>query len=215
MVLRMDLESFRRDFIKGGLRHKDLDEDPIRQFESWFNQAVGARISDPNAMTLATVGQDGQPSQRMVLLKSFDHKGFVFFTNYGSQKAMEISAHSKVALHFPWHMLDRQVRITGEAEKITHKESMQYFISRPKDSQLAAWASEQSNRIRSRQVLLTQFARMKQKFAKGAVPLPDFWGGFRIRPDSLEFWQGGADRLHDRFLYTRQTEGWSIKRLAP
>ncbi len=211
----MNIESFRRDFIKGGLQRKDLDEDPIRQFESWFNQAVEAKISDPNAMTLATVDQDRQPSQRMVLLKSFDQRGFVFFTNYGSQKAMEIAACPKVALHFPWHMLDRQVRIAGEAEKINHRESMQYFISRPKDSQLAAWASQQSSRIGSRQMLLTQFARMKQKFSMGEIPLPDFWGGFRVRPDSLEFWQGGADRLHDRFLYTRQTEGWSIERLAP
>lgn len=211
----MDIESFRRDFIKGGLRRKDLDGDPVRQFEAWFNQAVEAEISDPNAMTLATVGPDSQPSQRMVLLKSFDQRGFVFFTNYRSQKATEIGRHPRVALHFPWHMLDRQVRITGEAEKISHRESMQYFVSRPKDSRLAAWASEQSNRIGSRQMLLMQFARMKQKLIKGEIPLPDFWGGFRVRPDSLEFWQGGASRLHDRFLYTRQTEGWSIERLAP
>ncbi|MCY4150399.1 MAG: pyridoxamine 5'-phosphate oxidase [Gammaproteobacteria bacterium] len=211
----MDLESFRRDFVKGGLRRKDLDGDPFRQFESWLNQAVEAKISDPNAMTLATVGQGRRPSQRMVLLKSFDQRGFVFFTNYGSQKASEISGNSKVALHFPWHMLDRQVRITGEAEKITHRESAQYFISRPEDSRLAAWASGQSTRIGSRQMLLTQFARMKQKFAGGEIPLPDFWGGFRVCPDTLEFWQGGADRLHDRFLYTRQAEGWSIERLAP
>ncbi|MCY4050958.1 MAG: pyridoxamine 5'-phosphate oxidase [Gammaproteobacteria bacterium] len=211
----MDLEAFRRDFIKGGLRRNDLNENPIHQFELWFQQAIEAKISDPNAMTLATVGQDGQPSQRVVLLKSFDEKGFVFFTNYGSQKAKEIFNHPKVALHFPWHMLDRQVRITGKAEKITQTESMQYFLSRPKDSQLAAWASKQSNQIGSRQLLLSQFARMKEKFAKGEIPLPDFWGGFRIRPDSIEFWQGGPDRLHDRFLYTKNTNDWSIERLAP
>lgn len=211
----MDIESFRREFILGGLRRKDLDEDPIRQFELWFNQATDAKIRDPNAMVLATVGANGQPSQRMVLLKSFDSEGFVFFTNYGSQKAMEISWHAKVALHFPWHMLDRQVRITGLAEKITHKESVQYFVQRPRDSQLAAWASKQSNRIGSRQMLLTQFARMKEKFAKGDLPLPDFWGGFRVRPDTLEFWQGGADRLHDRFVYAKNPQGWAIERLAP
>ncbi len=211
----MDLEAFRRDFIKGGLRRKDLDENPILQFESWFKQVVESKISDPNAMTLATVGQDGHPSQRIVLLKSFNQEGFVFFTNYGSQKAVEIANHPKVALHFPWHMLDRQVRITGKAEKITQTESIQYFLSRPKDSQLAAWASQQSHRIGSRQYLLTQFERMKEKFAKGEIPLPDFWGGFRVCPDSIEFWQGGPDRLHDRFLYTKNENDWSIERLAP
>lgn len=211
----MDIESFRREFILSGLRRKDLDKDPIRQFELWFNHAVDAEISDPNAMTLATVGADGQPSQRMVLLKSFDSEGFVFFTNYGSQKAKEISRHSRVALHFPWHMLDRQVRIDGHADKIAHKESVNYFVQRPKDSRLAAWASKQSSRIASRQMLSMQFARMKEKFAKREIPLPDFWGGFRVVPKSIEFWQGGADRLHDRFLYSKSEQGWNIERLAP
>ncbi|MXZ81768.1 MAG: pyridoxamine 5'-phosphate oxidase [Gammaproteobacteria bacterium] len=211
----MDLESFRREYILGGLRRRDLSDNPLRQFESWFVQAAEAGIKDPNAMTLATVDPDGRPSQRMVLLKYFDSEGFVFFTNYGSRKAMDISRQPEVGLHFPWHVLDRQVRISGRAERMGRTESVQYFVRRPRDSQLAAWASEQSSRIPSRQMLMQQFARMKEKFRQGDVPLPDFWGGFRIRPDSFEFWQGGTDRLHDRFLYTRTGSEWKIDRLAP
>lgn len=211
----MDLESFRREYILGGLRRRNLSDNPLRQFESWFVQAAEAGIKDPNAMTLATVGPDGRPSQRMVLLKYFDSDGFVFFTNYGSRKATDISRQPGVGLHFPWHMLDRQVRISGRAERMSRTESVQYFVRRPRDSQLAAWASEQSSRISSRQMLMQQFARMKEKFHQGDVPLPDFWGGFRVRPDSFEFWQGGTDRLHDRFLYTRDGSEWKIDRLAP
>lgn len=211
----MNLESLRREYLRGGLRRKDLSDDPFKQFEKWLDQAIESGIKDPIAMTLATVDRNMQPSQRMVLLKQASPDGLVFFTNYGSNKAREIDGNPKVSLHFPWHILERQVRICGRAEKISSGESLKYFVSRPADSQLAAWASRQSRSILSRQVLMQQFASMKQKFKSGEIPLPDFWGGYRVVPDSFEFWQGGEDRLHDRFFYTRTGQGWNIERLAP
>jgi pyridoxamine 5'-phosphate oxidase len=193
-----------------------LDPDPYRQFERWFEQTCTAGLSEPNAMTLATVGADGQPTLRTVLLKLFDHDGFVFYTNYGSRKARQIAENSRVALLFPWVKLARQVAVTGVAEKVSLAESARYFASRPHESQLGAWISQQSTVIGSRQLLMNELEKIKARFKKGEVPLPDFWGGYRVRPTSIEFWQGQTSRLHDRFLYTRQADaGWTIERLAP
>lgn len=212
----MDLESLRREYLFGGLNRENLLADPIKQFELWLQQAIDLQIHDPTAMVVATVDEDGQPSQRIVLLKHLDDKGFVFYTNFGSRKAKEISSNAKVSLHFPWNDIDRQVKIQGQAHKISAKESLKYFLSRPRESQLAAWASEQSRPLSSKQVLLTQVAHMKEKFSKGEVPLPDFWGGIRVEPSLIEFWQGGENRLHDRFEYSLQEDAsWDIQRLAP
>lgn len=211
----LNLEALRREYRRGGLRRKDLCDDPFRQFEKWLDQAIESDIKDPIAMTLATVDGNLQPSQRIVLLKQVDSDGLVFFTNYASSKARDIDSNPRVSLHFPWHMLERQIRVCGWAEKVSGAESLRYFVTRPEDSRLAAWASRQSRGIPSRQVLMQQFAAMKRKFQDGKIPLPDFWGGYRVVPDSFEFWQGGEDRLHDRFLYTRAGQDWNIERLAP
>ena len=211
----MDLDQLRRDYTRGGLKREDLDSDPVTQFKAWLKQAIDAEIKDPTGMVVSTVDEHGQPSQRMVLLKQVDHDGFCFFTNYGSKKASDIGKNPLVSLHFPWHMLDRQVKICGRAEKMTKKESLDYFMSRPRESQLAAWASEQSNRIPSRQLLMQQIDVMKRKFQAGDVPLPEFWGGYRVTPSSIEFWQGGENRVHDRFRYDRDGDHWDINRLSP
>jgi pyridoxamine 5'-phosphate oxidase len=172
-------------------------------------------VAEPNAMSVATVGADGQPSSRMVLLKFYDRSGFVFYTNYGSRKAREIEANPRVALLVFWPDLFRQVKIRGRAERSSAAESLGYFLRRPRDSQLGAWVSSQSQVISSRAVLEQKFAEMKEKFAAGAVPLPSFWGGYRVRPEEIEFWQGQESRLHDRFAYSRDGDGWRIARLAP
>jgi len=212
----MDLESLRREYLFGGLKRENLLSDPIKQFELWLQQAIDLQIYDPTAMVVATVNSDGQPSQRIVLLKHLDDLGFVFYTNFGSRKAREIAANAEVSLLFPWNDIDRQVKIQGQAHKISTKESLKYFLSRPRESQLAAWASEQSRPLSSKQVLLTQVEHMKEKFSKGEVPLPDFWGGIRVEPSLVEFWQGGENRLHDRFEYNlNEDASWSIQRLAP
>ena len=211
----MSLEDNRREYDYGKLSRESLADDPFAQFTLWMNQAIEAQIQDPTAMSVATVSPEGKPWQRMVLLKGFDKKGFVFYTNLGSRKAKEIEANAQVSLHFPWLQLDRQVIVGGRAERLSAVEVMKYFISRPKESQLAAWASKQSSRISTRQVLETQFAQIKEKFAKGDIPLPDFWGGFRVVPEEIEFWQGGESRLHDRFSYSRTGDDWTIDRLSP
>lgn len=211
----MELEDIRREYTKGGLRRKDLLADPIAQFDFWLKQAVDANLTDPTAMTVATVDATGQPFQRIVLLKDVNSDGFIFYTNLGSRKAQQIEANAKVSLHFPWHPLERQVHITGVAEKLTAVENMKYFSSRPKASQLAAIASKQSSRISARGVLEGKFLELKKKFESGEIPVPSFWGGYRIRPESIEFWQGGEHRLHDRFLFSREHEQWHIDRLAP
>lgn len=212
----MELENLRREYLQGGLNREDLNADPVKQLEFWLQQAIDLQLDDPTAMVVATVAADGQPSQRIVLLKHLDEKGLVFYTNYGSRKAKEIAGNSKVSLHFPWNDIDRQVKIQGQAQKISAAESLKYFLSRPRESQLAAWASEQSRPLTSKQVLLTQVEHMKEKFGKGEIPLPDFWGGIRVAPSMFEFWQGGANRLHDRFEYSLQKGGsWAIQRLAP
>jgi pyridoxamine 5'-phosphate oxidase len=212
----MDIKGLRKEYANPVLTREMLDPDPYRQFERWFEQTCTAGLSEPNAMTLATVGADGQPTLRTVLLKLFDHDGFVFYTNYGSRKARQIGENSRVALLFPWVKLARQVAITGVAEKVSLAESARYFASRPHESQLGAWISQQSSVIGSRQLLMNELEKIKARFRKGEVPLPDFWGGYRVRPASIEFWQGQTSRLHDRFLYTCQPDGsWTIERLAP
>ena len=212
----MELEQLRREYLRGGLSREDLADDPTDQFQLWLKQAIDAELDDPTAMTVATVASDGQPSQRIVLLKHVDANGFVFYTNYGSRKAQELDGNARISLHFPWHRLERQVKIRGVAEQLSAKESFAYFSSRPRESQLAAWASEQSRPVSSRQLLMQQFDSMKRKFQSGEIPLPDRWGGYRVTPQQVEFWQGGASRLHDRFEYVQQSDGtWSIERLAP
>jgi pyridoxamine 5'-phosphate oxidase len=211
----MDLEALRREYLKDGLERDFLADDPFDQFEKWMAQFLELGLADPTAMTVATVAPDGQPSQRIVLLKHVDQSGFVFYTNYSSRKAKEIDANPKISLHFPWHAVERQVKVCGVAEKVSTAESLRYFTSRPKGSQLAAFASPQSKVISSRSLLLNEFERLKQKFQEGEIPLPDFWGGYRVVPTEIEFWQGGQNRLHDRFRYTRNADTWEIDRLAP
>ena len=213
----MDLSQFRREYLKGGLSRSNLHEDPLLQFAEWFEQAQKTEIADPTAMTLATVNKSGQPSQRTVLLKYFDEKGFVFFTNFESRKAKEIANNAKVSLLFVWLDLERQVMVNGTAAKISAAESAKYFMTRPKESQMAAWVSSQSHTLSSRQILLQKFQEMKRKIGEGKVPLPSFWGGYRVEPVEIEFWQGRKNRLHDRFLYTRKADSkeWAIERLAP
>lgn len=212
----MDIKGLRKEYANPVLTREMLDPDPYGQFERWFQETCNAGLSEPNAMTLATVGADGQPTLRTVLLKLFDHDGFVFYTNYGSRKARQIAENSRVALLFPWVKLARQVAVTGVAEKVSLAESARYFASRPHESQLGAWISQQSSVLTSRQLLMNELEKIKARFRKGEVPLPDFWGGYRVRPASIEFWQGQTSRLHDRFLYTRQADAsWTIERLAP
>jgi pyridoxamine 5'-phosphate oxidase len=216
-ALGLDLGHLRRRYLKGGLDESNTDADPMKQFETWFAQAQEAQLLEPNAMILATVDASGQPSTRTVLLKKFDH-GFVFFTNYGSQKAKDMAENDQVALHFNWLPLERQVKIQGRAEKIPAKESMSYFTSRPEGSQLGAWVSAQSEVISSKEVLLSEFARLKDKFKRGKIPFPDFWGGYRVVPEVMEFCQGGDNRLHDRIEYRRDpknNQAWLKQRLAP
>ncbi|HIO97426.1 MAG TPA: pyridoxamine 5'-phosphate oxidase [Leucothrix sp.] len=211
----MDIGDYRREYAKGGLNKKDLSDSPFEQFEKWFTQAMDADIADASAMSLATVSGSGKPTQRTVLLKLFDEKGFIFFTNYSSLKSQQIEENANVSLLFPWTELERQIEINGTASKISTAESLKYFLSRPRGSQLGAWASAQSSPISSRQILESQLQKMKNKFTHGDIPLPDFWGGYRVVPETVEFWQGGVNRLHDRFEYKRDQDHWNIKRLQP
>ncbi|MSU46034.1 MAG: pyridoxamine 5'-phosphate oxidase [Lacunisphaera sp.] len=212
----MNLEGMRRHYAIRALDRVDLSPDPFIQFDSWMREAVETQLLEPNAMSLATVAPGGAPSLRTVLLKGFDARGLVFYTNYASQKARDLAANSSVALLFSWLPLERQVSVTGRAEKISAAESMKYFFSRPRESQIGAWASRQSEVITTRSLLEAKFAEVKAKFLSGAVPLPGFWGGYRVTPHTFEFWQGRTNRLHDRFRYTRQADGaWKIERLMP
>jgi len=213
-VRHPDVAELRRNYTRDGLSRADLDQDPVAQFRRWFTQAVEAQIVEPNAMVLGTT--DGKrPSARSVLLKAYDERGFVFFTNYESRKAREIVSNDRVSLLFPWYPLERQVSILGRAERISTAESLAYFVSRPHGSRLGAWVSQQSSVINSRQLLEMKLEEMKSKFADGEVPLPSFWGGFRVVPSEIEFWQGRENRLHDRFRYTLAGADWTIERLSP
>ena len=211
----MDLTFIRQGYEDKGLDKEDLNADPIIQFESWFKEAKKSEPI-PTAMSLSTVNNNGEPTLRTVLLKLFDKKGFVFFTNYKSRKADHITDNPNVAVLFNWVALERQVSITGVAEKIKTKESIKYFMSRPRGSQLGAWVSDQSSVLSSRKILELKLEEMKRKFSDGEIPLPDFWGGYRIIPKTFEFWQGRPNRLHDRFIYSKlSNELWEINRIAP
>ncbi|MBR8833424.1 MAG: pyridoxamine 5'-phosphate oxidase [Stigonema ocellatum SAG 48.90 = DSM 106950] len=212
----MDIENLRRNYTQAGLRRQDLKEDPFEQFQILFQEACAANLLEPNAMILATASAQAEPSLRTVLLKYFDKEGFVFFTNYESKKARQIQENPQVSLLFLWLPLECQVQIIGTAEKISPAQSLKYFATRPRSSQIGAWCSQQSTIISSRKILEMKFEEMKQKFMNHEVPLPSAWGGYRVIPRSFEFWQGRPNRLHDRFLYSRQDNGsWEIQRLAP
>lgn len=212
----LDLQSLRREYLRGGLNLEDLSANPIDQFEVWMEQAVQAEIPDPTAMVVATASRDGQPSQRIVLLKGLDEQGFVFYTNRSSRKGRELAENPKASLHFPWHGLERQVDVCGTVESLSQEESETYFRSRPKESQISAWASHQSRPIDSRDALLAHVRELETQFEGREIPLPEFWGGYRVIPHQVEFWQGGAHRLHDRFEYNLQADGnWTIDRLEP
>ena len=208
-----DLSNLRKEYLQSGIIKEDLSQNPIEQFSVWFSQAMEANIIEPSAMSLAT--SDDSIGIRTVLLKYFDERGFVFFTNYESKKSKQIQNNPQAAILFPWLALERQVKVIGSVEKITKLESFKYFSSRPRDSQLGAWASQQSSKISSRSLLAEQFASMKKKFSSGEIPLPDFWGGYRVIPKSIEFWQGRENRLHDRFIYELSSGQWTISRLPP
>ncbi|MGB5620904.1 MAG: pyridoxamine 5'-phosphate oxidase [Gammaproteobacteria bacterium] len=211
----MDISELRREYDRGALRREDLADDPIEQFRVWFEQAQSADLPEPNAMSLATSGADGQPSVRTVLMKYFDDHGFVFFTNLESAKARQLAENPKAALLFYWQPLERQIIVRGDVETVSRSDSLAYFIKRPHGSQLGAWVSDQSRVISSRKILEMKLQEMKRKFAEGKVPLPSFWGGYRVQPTEMEFWQGRPSRLHDRFLYARRGGAWMIERLAP
>jgi pyridoxamine 5'-phosphate oxidase len=212
----MDIENLRQQYTRAGLRRQDLKADPFEQFEIWFKEACAANLLEPNAMILATASAQAEPSVRTVLLKYFDREGLIFFTNYESRKSRQIQENPQVSLLFLWLPLERQVQIIGTAAKISTADSLKYFTARPRGSQIGAWSSQQSSIISSRQILEMQFEQMKQKFMNNEVPLPSFWGGYRVIPRSFEFWQGRPNRLHDRFLYSRQDpESWEVNRLSP
>ena len=211
----LDLAAVRRDYALASLAERDVDPDPIRQFERWFADAVSARVPEPNAMTLSTATRDGVPSARIVLLKGVDADGFVFYTDYRSRKGAELAENPLAALTFLWKEIERQVRITGAVSRVTTQESEAYFRTRPPGSRLGAWASHQSSMIASREELDARLRDVTERFADGDVPLPPHWGGFRVSPDEIEFWQGRPDRLHDRLLYRRGERGWEISRLSP
>jgi pyridoxamine 5'-phosphate oxidase len=216
MEVPRDPAASRYDHVGKGLHRSDLDPNPIRQFANWFTGAIEAGIRDVNAMSLATADRDCRPSVRIVLLKNFDQDGFVFFTNYESTKGKQLEANPYAALGFYWIELDRQVRISGKVERTSREESQAYFHSRPVGSQLSAWASRQSTVIDARRVLDARLAEITDRFRDKSVPLPPHWGGYRVRPDMMEFWQGRPNRLHDRFRYRQLPDGsWQIDRLAP
>lgn len=216
-VNHVDLSSLRREYANQPLDVESANPCPFKQFESWFGEVTQGKILEPNAMVLATMGPGGSPTQRTVLLKYFDTSGFVFFTNYQSRKAGHIAENGSVSLSFPWYELQRQVEVNGVAEKVSTAESIKYFALRPRGSQLGAWVSEQSSVVSNRSILQTKLDEMKKKFAKGQVPMPSTWGGFRVVPTRFEFWQGGKNRLHDRIEYTQtpDRDAWDRQRLAP
>ncbi len=212
----MNIADMRVQYSTVGIAREELRDNPVEQFRLWFDQACASGVAEPNAMSLATAGRDGRPWVRTVLLKQFDARGFVFFTNLESRKAQQLGENPHAALLFPWIALERQVMITGAVERVSIADAAAYFITRPVGSQLAAWASPQSQVISSRAMLEMKWDEMKRKFADGKIPLPSFWGGYRVLPETFEFWQGRASRMHDRYQYAKAPDGaWRIEQLAP
>jgi pyridoxamine 5'-phosphate oxidase len=211
----VDASSLRQEYTSAGLDKADVDPDPIVQFHEWFENAVEADLHEPNAMILATATNDGKPSARTVLLKGYDERGFVFYTNYEGRKAKEIEANPACALLFYWGELERQVRIEGRATRLSGEESDAYFASRPPGSRLGAWASEQSHPVEDRSILEERVRALQAEYKGREIPRPPFWGGYRIEPETIEFWQGRENRLHDRIVYHRSGRGWKIVRLQP
>lgn len=210
-----DIANLRREYGRAQLRREDLDANPFVQFKRWLDEALAAELVDANALSLATVGAAGEPSIRTVLLKGFNEDGFVFFTNLESTKSRQISENPNVAMLFYWREFERQIKIQGTATRLPLSDVAKYFFSRPRDSRIAAWVSPQSRIIEARQALEMKFEELLKKFGDGDIPVPSFWGGFRVAPSAIEFWQGGASRLHDRFKYQRDGSAWRIDNLAP
>jgi pyridoxamine 5'-phosphate oxidase len=211
----LDLAALRNDYALKMLDERDVDRDPLKQFGVWMVEAIHAQVPEPTAMSLATVSAQGRPASRIVLLKGLDPRGFVFYTNYASRKGKDLAAHPAAALTFLWKELERQVRIEGAVEKVTPEESQAYYATRPIGSRIGAWASPQSEPLPDREALDDRVREVEEEFEGNEVPRPEFWGGYVVRPERIEFWQGQAARLHDRFLYAREGNGWSIQRLAP
>ena len=209
------LRRLRQEYTRAGLGESDLASDPIEQFRRWFDEALAAGLHEPNAMTVATATPDGRPSARVVLLKGFDERGFAFYTNYEGRKATELEANPRCTLLFYWGVLERQIRVEGRAVRLSGEESDAYYASRPRGSRLGALASRQSQKIRDRGVLEGRLRELEREYEGREVPRPPYWGGYRVEPEAFEFWQGRENRLHDRLVYRRGDEGWTVERLQP
>lgn len=215
LINKNNISNIRREYTSGQLRHKDITNQPIQLFSIWLHQAYYSKIPDPTAMCLATVDHTGQPYQRMVLLKNFTNKTMIFYTNLNSRKAIHLANNPKVSLCFLWNEIDKQVIITGNVDKLSEKEVLKHFYTRPKNNQISTWVSNQSKIISSKDLLENKFLEFKNNHLHKKVPFPEFWGGYKININSMEFWQGGTYRLHDRFIYQRYNHAWSVYRLSP